>query len=180
MKYLAILHLHVITCNLLFITPLAVFSCPLTALYHSANMLAGNTYETLCCSLSIWMVSGFLPHIYPAIAKYPKEGGNSISVCNIALVAQWSECLFEGWNETALNVPSFPSWSCTVLQVQRQTNGRGRLSHPLEEPLSISLLASDKSCWKMHGTFPLFKCPKQQDSGNFWGAVEGCEPLCQD
>jgi hypothetical protein len=25
-----------------------------------------------------------------------------------------------------------------------------------------------------------FKCPKQQDSGTFWSAVEGYEFLCQD
>ena len=48
------------------------------------------------------MVSGFLPHIDPEIAKYPNKGGNSISVSNVELMAQCSECLFklEGWNET--------------------------------------------------------------------------------
>ena len=46
------------------------------------------------------MVSGFLPHIDPEIAKYKKDGGNSISVRNVELMAQCSECLFEGWNET--------------------------------------------------------------------------------
>ncbi len=46
------------------------------------------------------MVKGFLPHIDPEIAKYPNKGGNSISVCNVELMAQCSECLFEGWNET--------------------------------------------------------------------------------
>jgi hypothetical protein len=46
------------------------------------------------------MVSGFLPHIDPEIAKYPNRGGNSISVRNVELMAQCSECLFEGWNET--------------------------------------------------------------------------------
>jgi hypothetical protein len=46
------------------------------------------------------MVSGFLLHIYPGLAKYNKEGGNSISVRNVELMAKCSECLFEGWNET--------------------------------------------------------------------------------
>jgi hypothetical protein len=40
--------------------------------------------------------------IDPEIAKYPKDGGNSISIRNVELMAQCSgsECLFEGWNET--------------------------------------------------------------------------------
>ena len=46
------------------------------------------------------MVSGFLPHVDPEIAKYSSTGGNSISVRNVELMAQCSECLFEGWNET--------------------------------------------------------------------------------
>ena len=46
------------------------------------------------------MVAGFLPHIDPAIAKYPKEGGNSASVRNVELMAACSECLFQGWNDT--------------------------------------------------------------------------------
>ena len=37
--------------------------------------------------------------IDPGIAKYPKEGGNSISVRNVELMAQCSNCLFQGWNE---------------------------------------------------------------------------------
>ena len=46
------------------------------------------------------MVSGFLPHVDPEIVKYSSTGGNSISVRNVELMAQCSECLFEGWNET--------------------------------------------------------------------------------
>ena len=46
------------------------------------------------------MVAGFLPHIDPAKAKYPKDGGNSIAVSNVELMAQCNECLFECWNET--------------------------------------------------------------------------------
>ena len=73
-------------------------SCPLTAIFHAANML--NTHEDLRSRPSTWMVSGFLPHIDPGIAKYPKEGGNSVSVRNVELMGQCSECLFQGWNET--------------------------------------------------------------------------------
>jgi len=71
---------------------------PLTALFHAANML--NTHEDLRSRLTTWMVSGFVPHLDPEIAKYPKVGGNSISVRNVELMAQCSDCLFEGWNET--------------------------------------------------------------------------------
>ena len=78
--------------------PFAGLSCPLTALFHAANML--NTHEDLRSRPSTWMVSGFLPHIDPEIAKYPKDGGNSVSVRNVELMAQCSECLFLGWNET--------------------------------------------------------------------------------
>ena len=39
-------------------------------------------------------------HVDPEIAKYPREGGNSVSVRNVELMAQCSDCLFEGWNET--------------------------------------------------------------------------------
>ena len=70
----------------------------LTVLFHAANML--NTHEDLRSRPTTWMVSGFLPHIDPEIAKYPRNGGNSISVRNVELMAQCSECLFEGWNET--------------------------------------------------------------------------------
>jgi len=70
----------------------------LKALFHAVNML--NTHEELRSRPSTWMVSGFLPHIDPAIAKYPTHGGNSISVRNVELMSQCSECLFEGWNET--------------------------------------------------------------------------------
>jgi hypothetical protein len=45
-------------------------------------------------------------------------------------------------------------------------------SHILEEPLSMSWLASIKSCREMHD--------ERQDSGTFWSAVEGYESLCQD
>ena len=58
--------------------PFAGFSCPLTAQCHKAKMI--NMHETLCCRPTTWMVSEFLPHIDPEIAKYPKNGGNSISV----------------------------------------------------------------------------------------------------
>ena len=81
--------------------PFACSSCPLTAPCRhcrAANMF--NTHETLCCRRTTWMVSGFLPHIDPAIAKYPNDGGNSMSVCKVELMSQCSECLFEGWNET--------------------------------------------------------------------------------
>ena len=76
--------------------PFAGSSCPLTAPCHAANM--PNMHETFSCDT--WMVRGFLPHIDPEIAKYPNKGGNSISVRNVELMAQCSECLFEGWNET--------------------------------------------------------------------------------
>ena len=59
-----------------------------------------NTYEELRSRPGTWMVAGFLPHIDPAIAKYPKEGGNSASVRNVELMAACSECLFQGWNKT--------------------------------------------------------------------------------
>ena len=78
--------------------PFAGLSSPLTALFHAGNML--NTHEDLRSRPSTWMVSGFLPHIDPEIAKYQDKGGNSISVRNVELMAQCSECLFEGWNET--------------------------------------------------------------------------------
>jgi hypothetical protein len=60
------------------------FSCLLTAQCHAANML--NTHETLCCRPTRWMVSGFLPHIDPEIAKYPKNREHSISVGNVETV----------------------------------------------------------------------------------------------
>jgi hypothetical protein len=78
--------------------PFGGFSCPLTAQCHAANVL--NMHETLRSRPTTWMVSGYLPHIDPEIAKYPKDGGNSISVRNVELMSQCSECLFEGWNET--------------------------------------------------------------------------------
>ena len=78
--------------------PFAGLFSPLTALFHAGNML--NTHEDLRSRPSTWMVSGFLPHIDPEIAKYSSTGGNSISVRNVELMAQCSECLFEGWNET--------------------------------------------------------------------------------
>ena len=46
------------------------------------------------------MVSRGLPDIDPEIAKYQKAGGNSASVRNVELMAQCSEYLFQGWNET--------------------------------------------------------------------------------
>jgi hypothetical protein len=54
----------------------------------AANML--NMHEKLCCCPTTWMVSGVLPHIDPEIAKYPKNGGNSISFRNVELMAQCS------------------------------------------------------------------------------------------
>ena len=78
--------------------PFAGPTCPLTALFHAANML--NTHEEHRSRPSTWMVSGFLPHIDPEIAKYQDRGGNSVSVRNVELMAQCSECLFGGWNET--------------------------------------------------------------------------------
>ena len=59
-----------------------------------------NTHEDLRSSPTTWMVSGFVPHVDPEIAKYPREGGNSLSVRNVELMAQCLDCLFEGWNET--------------------------------------------------------------------------------
>ena len=56
---------------------------PLTALIHAANML--NTHEDLPSRPATWMVSGFVPHVDPEIAKYPREGGNSVSVRNVEL-----------------------------------------------------------------------------------------------
>jgi hypothetical protein len=79
--------------------PFAGFSCPLTALCHAANIL--NIHEILRCRPTMWMVSGFLPHIDPEIAQYPKNGGNSISILNVELMVHCSEGLFVGWNETA-------------------------------------------------------------------------------
>jgi hypothetical protein len=52
------------------------------------------------------MVAGFVPHIDPEIAKYPKLGGNSesVSVCSGKLMAQCSDDgLYQGWNETYAN-----------------------------------------------------------------------------
>jgi len=68
-------------------------SCPLTSLFSAANML--NTHEDLRARPATWMVAGFLPHIDPAIAKYPDRGGNSMSVRNVELMAQCSDCLFQ-------------------------------------------------------------------------------------
>ena len=81
-----------------FSTSFAGLCYPLTALIHAANML--NTHEDLRSRPATWMVSGFLPHVDPEIAKYPREGGNSVSVHNVELMAQCLDCLFEGWNET--------------------------------------------------------------------------------
>ena len=81
--------------------PFVPFMCrinSMTVLCFAANML--NTHEDLRSRPGTWMVAGFLPHIDHAIAKYPKEGGNSASVRNVELMAQCSECLFQGWNET--------------------------------------------------------------------------------
>ena len=81
--------------------PFAGFSCPLTApCRHCRAANRFNTHEALRCRPTTWMVSGFLPHIDPAIAKYPNDRGNSMSVCKVELMSQYSECLFEGWNET--------------------------------------------------------------------------------
>ena len=66
--------------------PFAGLSSLLIALFRAGNML--NTHEDLRSRPSTWMVSGFLPHIDPEIAKYPSRGGNSISVRNVELMAQ--------------------------------------------------------------------------------------------
>ena len=71
---------------------------PLTFCFSTANML--NMHEELRSRPGTWMVAGFLPHIDPAIAKYQKERGNSASVCNVELMEQCLECLFQGWNKT--------------------------------------------------------------------------------
>ena len=70
-------------------------------LFHAVNML--NTHEELRSRPTSWMVSGFLPHMDTEIAKYQDRGGNSACVRNVELMAQCSECLFEGWNETYAN-----------------------------------------------------------------------------
>jgi hypothetical protein len=62
------------------------------------NML--NAYKDLRSRQSTWMVAGFVPHMDPEIAKYPKQEGNAASVCNVEIMAQCLDCLFEGWNET--------------------------------------------------------------------------------
>ena len=97
--------LHAITCNYTFweldpflFSPWIGHNNPLTFQYCTANML--NTHEDLRSRPGTWMVAGFYPHIDKAIAKYPKEGGNSASVRNVELMAQCSKCLFQGWNET--------------------------------------------------------------------------------
>ena len=50
-----------------------------------------NTHEDLRSRPTTWMVSGFVPHVDPEIAKYPREGGNSVSVRNVELMAQCLE-----------------------------------------------------------------------------------------
>ena len=72
-------------------------SCLLTTPFNAANML--NTHDDLRSCPATWMVSGCLPHIDPEIAKYPRDGGNSISVRNVELMAQCSDRLLQGWNE---------------------------------------------------------------------------------
>ena len=64
-----------------FSTSFAGLWYPLTALFHAANML--NTHEDLQSR------RGFVPHVDPEIAK-PREGGNSVSVRNVELMAQCS------------------------------------------------------------------------------------------
>ena len=59
-----------------------------------------NTHEDLRSRPTTWNVRGIVPHVDPEIAKYPREGGSSVSVCNVELMAQCLDCLFEGWNET--------------------------------------------------------------------------------
>ena len=59
-----------------------------------------NTHEDLRSRPATWMVSGIVPHVDPEIAKHPREGGNSVSVRNVELMAPCLDCLFEGWNET--------------------------------------------------------------------------------
>ena len=87
-----------------------------------------NTHEDLHSRPSTWMVSGFLPHIDPGLAKYSMEGGNSrsASVRTVELMAQCLECLFEGWNETyadVLPIEFADGKTSTVLQIQRGTTG---------------------------------------------------------
>ena len=55
-----------------------------------------NSHEELRYRLTTWMVSRCLPYIDPEITKYQNAGGNSASVHNMLLMAQYSECLFLG------------------------------------------------------------------------------------
>ena len=105
------MHIHVTTCHYMnymklhalgSLSPSFAGLCyPLTLLFHAVNML--NTHEELRSRPTSWMVSGVLPHIDTEIAKYQDRGGNSACVRNVELMAQCSECLFEGWNETYAN-----------------------------------------------------------------------------
>jgi len=85
-----------------------------------------NAHKDLRARPSTWMVAGFLPHIDPAIAKYPDRGGNSMSVRNVELMAQCSECLFQRWNQTYAD----------PLQME-YADGKTRLTHVVAA-LSIS------------------------------------------
>jgi hypothetical protein len=61
---------------------------PLLSTYsagYAVNTL--NTQLKLQSCQSTWMVARFVPHIDPEIANYPKHGGNSVSACNVELMA---------------------------------------------------------------------------------------------
>ena len=81
----------------------------------------------------------FLPHVDPEIAKYSSTGGNSISVCNVELMAQCLECLFEGWNSDKTYADLLP---------MEFAGGKTRLTH-----VRVNLVADGHRRSELHDWF---------------------------
>ena len=132
---------------------------PLTFCFSTANML--NTHEELRSRPGTWMVAGFLPNIDSEIAKYQKERGNSASVCNVELMEQCLECLFQGWNKTYSDpVPmEFADAQTTLIHVVAAAlsiSDQQEADKLLGDPLSCKYIMITCNLMQIHYNYMLF------------------------